>query len=73
MRKPMILCRHGNSFHVTIPPPMMQYMGWQPGQELIATIGEDRAMRIVTLEQYTNELYLVRRAQELRSEQTAAK
>lgn len=66
MRKPMVLCRHGNSFHVTIPPPMREYMGWNAGEELMATIEADKSLRIITLDQYTNEVYLRRRAEELR-------
>lgn len=72
MRKPMNLCRHGNSFHVTIPPPMMTYMGWKPGEELMAFIQQDKSLRIITLDQYTNEEYLRRRAEELRGGQQAS-
>ena len=72
MRKPMVLCRHGNSFHVTIPPPMREYMGWNAGEELMATIQDDKSLRIITLDQYTNEVYLRRRAEELQHEKRAS-
>lgn len=67
----MQLCRHGNSFHVTIPPPMMKYMGWNAGEELMAFIQEDKSLRIITLDQYTNEEYIRRRREELQREQRA--
>jgi bifunctional DNA-binding transcriptional regulator/antitoxin component of YhaV-PrlF toxin-antitoxin module len=68
MRKPMALCRHGNSFHVTIPPPIREYMGWNAGEELMGFILEDKSLRIITLEQFVKEEHLRRRREELMNE-----
>jgi len=68
----MVLCRHGNSHHVTISPVMMEYLGWQTGEELMGFILDDKSVRLITLDQWANEQYLRRRREELAGEQRAS-
>ncbi len=72
MRKPMALRRHGNSFHVTIPPPMLEYMGWASNEELMGFILEDKSLRLITLDQYVKEEHIRRRRDELLNEPRAS-
>lgn len=66
MRKPMQLRRHGNSFHVTICPPMREYLHWEAGDELMGTIVEGKKLVLVDLETFLLEDYHRRRSEDAR-------
>lgn len=46
------LFRSGSSVHVTIPKPLREFLQWDPGVELMITVGDDQRVLLETLEQY---------------------
>ena len=57
--------------YVTIPKPMRQYLGWNHGDDLIATIQADKSLRLTTLELSFEEDFQ-RRLSELRAKEQSA-
>ena len=64
MRKPACLARHGNSYSLTIPKKMLQYLKWDTGEELMLTIIEGGKLVVVDLETFLVEDHQRRRAEE---------
>jgi bifunctional DNA-binding transcriptional regulator/antitoxin component of YhaV-PrlF toxin-antitoxin module len=65
------LYKSGSSMYVTIPKPMRQYLGWNHGDDLIATIQADKSLRLTTLELSFEEDFQ-RRLSELRAKEQSA-
>jgi bifunctional DNA-binding transcriptional regulator/antitoxin component of YhaV-PrlF toxin-antitoxin module len=64
MRSSVKLMRHGNSFHLTVPPPIRKFLGWEHGDELMLLVTESKTLRVVTIEQFMDEDYTRRRSLE---------
>jgi bifunctional DNA-binding transcriptional regulator/antitoxin component of YhaV-PrlF toxin-antitoxin module len=63
------LYKSGASMYVTIPKPMREYLGWNHGEDLIATIHADKSLRLTTLERSFDEEFERRLKQLKASEQ----
>ena len=46
MRVLQKLVRCGNATHVSVPRPMMLYLGWLPGHRVIVELLEDKSIRL---------------------------
>lgn len=64
MRKPATLARHGNSYQLTIPKKIREYLRWDSGEELMLTISENGKLIVTDLETFLLEDHQRRRAEE---------
>ena len=60
----MTLARHGNSYQLTIPKKMREYLKWESGEELMGTITEGGKLVLTDLETFLVEDHQRRRAEE---------
>jgi antitoxin component of MazEF toxin-antitoxin module len=44
MRGALRLVRNGNSTHVSIPKPVLEWLGWNPGELVWFEVREDRSI-----------------------------
>lgn len=71
MRKTLALATHGNSNRITLPPPMLRYLGWRPQEELMATITEGGRLEIVSVDQYLKDTHERMKREESARQQSA--